>query len=274
MPEPRTIRVASWEEYLSHIDSAYANWAFRGQAVAEWPLTSSLSRRLRDFRVDRRAWRAQEERILRVFRRKAPTLITTPPPHDLFQWLALMEHHGAPTRLVDCTWSPYVAAHFALEDATGEAAVWAIDPKRVIAQACALHGAGTAAADLDPRHPGNLQARFLDGERPFLWIGEPETMNRRLIAQSGTFLVPSVVDRSIDQILLEDAVTRDAIVRFVLPVRAVRDRAMRQLYHMNITQATLFPDLDGLARSMAYELEFHWDYDPHAPQTTRTSRLT
>jgi hypothetical protein len=31
---------------------------------------------------------------------------------------------------------------------------------------------------------------------------------------------------------------------------------------MNTTRATLFPDLDGLARSLAYELEFHWGYDP------------
>ncbi len=54
----------------------------------------------------------------------------------------------------------------------------------------------------------------------------------------------------------------------------VRDRAMRQLYHMNVTQATLFPDLDGLARSMAYELEFHWDYDPHAPREPQTSRIS
>ena len=37
---------------------------------------------------------------------------------------------------------------------------------------------------------------------------------------------------------------------------------MRELYRMNVTQATLFPDLDGLARSLAYELEFHWAYNP------------
>jgi hypothetical protein len=33
---------------------------------------------------------------------------------------------------------------------------------------------------------------------------------------------------------------------------------MHALYRMNVTQATLFPDLDGLARSIAYELEEAW----------------
>jgi hypothetical protein len=42
----------------------------------------------------------------------------------------------------------------------------------------------------------------------------------------------------------------------------VRADAMRELYAMNITHATLFPDLEGLARSLAYELEFHWAFDP------------
>jgi hypothetical protein len=37
---------------------------------------------------------------------------------------------------------------------------------------------------------------------------------------------------------------------------------MRDLYKMNITHATLFPDIDGLARSLAFELEYHWAFDP------------
>lgn len=40
---------------------------------------------------------------------------------------------------------------------------------------------------------------------------------------------------------------------------------MRALYSMNMTNATLFPDLDGLARSLAYELEFHYADDPRKP---------
>lgn len=49
-----------------------------------------------------------------------------PADADTFQWLALMQHHGAPTRLLDFTWSPFVSAFFALERATKDAAIWAI----------------------------------------------------------------------------------------------------------------------------------------------------
>src|SRR5262249_6965591 len=51
-----------------------------------------------------------------------------------------------------------------------------------------------------------------------------------------------------------------------LDVPALRETAIRELYGMNITHATLFPDVDGLARSMAYELEYHWAFDPRTMQ--------
>src|SRR5216684_3693164 len=54
-------------------------------------------------------------------------LAHVPDDADSFHWLALMQHHGAPTRLLDFTWSPYVAAFFALERATSDAAIWAIN---------------------------------------------------------------------------------------------------------------------------------------------------
>jgi hypothetical protein len=85
-------------------------------------------------------------------------------------------------------------------------------------------------------------------------------MNRRLIAQSGTFLVPGVLDVPVEEIL-SDRDQTNILAKFVL-ANSVRDQGMRELYRMNITFATLFPDLDGLARSMGYELEFHWAYNP------------
>jgi hypothetical protein len=50
--------------------------------------------------------------------------------------------------------------------------------------------------------------------------------------------------------------------KIVLDTRGVRSDAMRSLYTMNISAATLFPDLDGLARSMGFEFEYNWQFDP------------
>jgi len=61
---------------------------------------------------------------------------------------------------------------------------------------------------------------------------------------------------------------KDTLVRFEFPRSLVRNDAMRALFTMNITNATLFPDLDGLARSLGYELEFNFAYDPRKRSET------
>ena len=106
----REVRVRSWDRLRDVIEhSQYQSWAFRGQANAEWPLYSSISRYLQSYKVHPDAWAEQESRILRIFKRKAHLLLThLPDEDDSFQWLGLMQHHGAPTRLLDFTWSPYV----------------------------------------------------------------------------------------------------------------------------------------------------------------------
>ncbi|MEO8592974.1 MAG: FRG domain-containing protein [Candidatus Solibacter sp.] len=250
----RVFQLKSWEAFLELIVSPpYSNWAFRGERDASWPLYSGISRYLMNFGVDRKAWPEQEGRILRVFKRKAHQYLEQPPdPEDDFNWLALMQHHGAPTRLIDFTWSPYVAAFFALERTLNDGVVWAMNPAAVTSS--------RVDRRMDPRSEGNLARYYLKGNQRFIWMGEPQTMNRRLIAQSGTFAVPGVIDVPVEEIL-SDRDQENILAKFVLS-NAVRERGMRELYRMNITYATLFPDLDGLARSMAYELEFHWAYNP------------
>src|SRR5690349_10949138 len=193
----RQVRLKSWESFLKYItDTPYTNWAFRGEQHAEWPLYSALSRYFQSFQIAPQAWPEQEERILRIFKRKAHQYLPQPPAiDDDLQWLALMQHHGAPTRLIDFTWSPYVAAFFALERATGEAAVWAVNAARIQSRR------EPARSKYDPRVKGNFSKYFLKGTRRLLWLGEPLTMNRRLIAQSGTFALPGVLDEPIEAIL-------------------------------------------------------------------------
>jgi hypothetical protein len=214
------------------------------------------------FHVNRRAWKDQEERILRIFKRKAIHFLDVVPARDDdFEWLALMQDHGAPTRLLDFTWSPYVAAFFALHNSTTEAVIWACNPVEI-----------KKKKQVDLKNPGNFRKYLLSGQGRFVYLGEPHAMNRRLIAQSGTFLVPAILDQSIEEILRDYPDPKQTLIKFILPADKIREKGMRELYRMNITQATLFPDLDGLARSLAYELEFHWAYDPRTMKPSRVGQ--
>jgi len=260
-------RLKSWGEFLEVItDSPYSDWAFRGARDEDRPLLSALSRYLISFRIDPKVWAEQEERILRIFKRKAHHFLDDAPAvDDDFEWMALMQHHGAPTRLLDFTWSPYVAAFFALYRATGDAAVWAFNPAQISRPEAVERQRPLFQSAVDPTRKEEFRRYFLKEQIPFVWVGEPQRMNRRLIAQSGTFAIPGILTQSMDQILSAYPDPKSTLVKFILPSDKIRDRGLRELYRMNITHASLFPDLDGLSRSMAYELEFHWAYDPHTP---------
>jgi len=264
-PKYKLYRFSAWEEFRQVIESdEYKGWAFRGQANADWPLYSSLSRYLMAYQVHPKAWPPQESRILRIFKRKAHLLLDhLPDDEDSFEWLALMQHHGAPTRLLDFSWSPFVATFFAVERATSDAAVWALfppglsnRPMRIFERVRTLRASQRVRrAEMAPWV--EYEKDFLPNRNRLVVAGEPHRMNQRLIAQSGTFVMPGVLDAPIEELVPEAAV-----VKFVLDSRTMRRRAMAELYHMNMSNATLFPGLDGLARSLAYELEFHWAFDP------------
>ena len=260
------VNVDSWSKFQEVVaGSEYRSWAFRGQADASWPLYSSISRCLRSYHIHRKAWTEQETRIVRIFRRKAHLYLDhIPGEDDAFQWLALMQHYGAPTRLLDFTWSPFVAAFFALERATASAAVWAICITEVWKAKHRFPGVDGPLTheELSLRNAGSYERFFRDNATPFVVYGEPFVMNQRLVAQSGTFIVPGVLDMPVEEILSGYRDPRKTVVKFVLDTEKMRDEAMYALYNTNITNATLFPGLDGMARSLAYELEFHWSYNP------------
>jgi len=292
-PKPERLKVIvvrSWPDFLGRVNRGqYRSWAYRGQADAEWPVESALTRYLRGHGVHLDHWEYQEWRSIEKFQEKAHHFLDhVPGPLEHFRWIALMQHFGAPTRLIDFTWSPYVAAFFALEAATTDAAVWAVNGERIRYTRRVETQSGPVFPDqIDPRIERVLQyqymrrfdhdnvvlsvdeARQLDAfahiqlheTRDFAWIGEPGVLNQRLVAQSGTFAVPGVLHRPLEAILADYAAPTRTVAQFVLPV-SVREQAMADLRRMNITYATLFPDLGGLARSMGWELESHWQFNP------------
>jgi hypothetical protein len=160
-----------------------------------------------------------------------------------------------------------VAAFFALERTTVDAAVWAFNlPLMWQNSNRAIDGVNMR--DADPREPGIFDEVYANNEHSFAWQGDPFRMPQRVVAQSGTFLVMGNVHRTVQEIFdgyptpkggtpLENAL----LIQFVFDTAKVRADAMESMYSMNITQSTLFPGLDGLARSMHYEFEYSWEVD-------------
>lgn len=81
-------------------------WLFRGQADARWSLLPSVHR----------GYSSQQERYLtNEFRVRARSrYMECPLSNDYPGWLALMQHYGLPTRLLDWTYSPLIAAFFSV----------------------------------------------------------------------------------------------------------------------------------------------------------------
>ncbi len=91
---------------------------FRGQSNADWPLATSFDRCCERESVQKDDRARFEKALNREFRRAYHHYDGhVPSSNAKIEWLSLMQHYGAPTRLLDFTYSIYVAAHFAVEDA-------------------------------------------------------------------------------------------------------------------------------------------------------------
>lgn len=194
---------------------------------------------------------ALEAHIFRTFARYSRSSVQAPPPSD-WEVLVLAQHHGLPTRLLDWTFSPLVAAHFATlhPERDTDRVIWRLEWKPVH-ERFDLPGLALSIEDLedllggnDPFTPWRLfEADPRDGE--FACMIEPPSLNGRIVAQSAVFTVTSDRSSTFDAFLarhgLEESLTRIVVGRDA--VSHLRD----QLDMVSVDERRLFPDLDGLA---------------------------
>lgn len=247
-----------------------SGFVFRGQK-AVYPLSTTLERACTepDSTLSAAA-RDLEERCVREFRRRIHHYVRdVPRPSHRFEILALMQHHGAPTRLLDWTYCLEVATYFALvqafDDLQADMAVWIVND--TWCKEAAINAlAGSRTTDdlrlldqaIDHRDEPRL-ARILVGEPivAFVFPLSPFRLNERLTLQKGLFLCPGDVTRTFEENLraLDGHDREEHVLKFVLPRACLQDTA-RRLFDLNITDATLFPGLDGFARSLRMTLRF------------------
>jgi hypothetical protein len=224
---------------------------YRGSPHAAWPLLTSLDR-LGGGEPHAKA--ELEPHILRNFARYSRPHLPAGAASD-WELLVTAQHHGLPTRLLDWSYSPLVAAHFATCRATrGEdCVIWRLDWQRVH-RAFGFPPLALSLADLE-RILGEGDApltpwALFEGKRrePFACMIDPPSLDRRIMVQSATFTVCSETRTSFE-CFLERHGLLDALTRFVLPADAVpyvRD----QLDLVGMDERRLFPDLDGVAAEL------------------------
>ena len=235
----------SWSSHLGRFRSPFA---FRGLSRTDHELSNSLIR-LAAGQID---LSKLELSLVRNFRKYAHAQ-TVAPVDSIWHWLALGQHHGLPTRLVDWTYSPFVALHFATEspaDFADEGVVWCVNfveanrllPPRLKTILEEEHSE-TFTVEMLGEFP-SLRAFDALGRDPFVIFIEPPSLDARILNQFALFSLMPTPSARLDHWLEEHP---KLFRRVVVPAELkweIRDK----LDQANISERTLFPGLDGLSR--------------------------
>lgn len=250
-----TVRLASWHEFKLYVLQFSENWAFRGQSSADWMLNNAIERT--DFI---KFGNGIEAEFVAEFQRGARNYLSKDEtPEHLIEWLALMQHHGAPTRLLDFTKSPFIASYFAFEFCHAKdenhVAIWAINIDHLKNRSLEILSQEFGSALQETQNLINeklFEVLFYQNNKSLVFPVEPFRMNRRYSLQQSIFVSTGTsVAPFMEQLQFLGADLPKTVVRLEIPATE-KKVVLRELQMMNLHRASLFPDLDGYALSLKF----------------------
>lgn len=246
---------------------------FRGQASAEWKLVPKLYRcedGQTDQRTENKKIRTEDDENRELFATRAANLSDVRPVND-WDWYFVMQHYGAPTRLLDWTEGALLGLYFAIRDNKNcDAAVWALDAwelnKKVVHKDEVGHPGDPLISKKDKQlYEKWLRERFAKGAWPPYPVAiYPGHIMRRIGVQRSCFTIHGADQRGLETIANELAVPLTKIVIPSWEVNSIKE----SLGTCGIDETTVFPDLDGLGRWIA-EPDEPVKGNPHGKVYTR-----
>ncbi len=248
------IRINSWNElqdqlfedsWNAHLGRFRSRYAFRGLSNVDYGLETTLIRQ-------RGMYAAIERHLLRNFKKYAHRDVVE--GDSFWHWLSVAQHFGLPTRLLDWTYSPFVAMHFAtanIEKFDIDGVIWAVNYVKAhqllpesLAGPLAREGANVFTVEMLSEEVNSFEELDQLGQDDFVLFFEPPSMEDRIVNQYAFFSIMSDPQKTLDLWLLEHP---EIWRRIVIPAGLkweIRDK----LDQANITERVLFPGLDGLSQ--------------------------
>lgn len=259
-----TIRIQTWNDlqnelfensWNSDLGRFRSKFAFRGLSDADYRLETTLIRLKGDFAT-------LEGHLLRNFKKYAHRKFVE--KDSIWHWLAVAKHYGLPTRLLDWTYSPFVAMHFAtanidLFDKDG--VIWAVNYVKVhnllpakLHEQLVLEGANVFTVEMLSESVNSLRELAELSTDDVVLFFEPPSIDDRIVNQFAFFSIVSDCGK-----VLNDWIEKhpDLWKKIIIPAKLkweIRDK----LDQANITERVLFPGLDGLS---------HWLKRQYSPKS-------
>ena len=257
---------------------------FRGQSNKEWEISSSIERLVERFHPDyteNTLPLTQEKKMIEEFQWKYPLFNSNKIEEDNYvEWLSIMQHYGAVTRLVDFTDSFFVAAHMAIYESNTDASVWAVNShvlNQFVFDICKYELKTNSVShnllNLKSIELANekIENSFNQDENNLLII-RPKNINERLYRQQGLFVMPtnlkvsfkenlnSILENiepifwNFDELIKSSKSCKQdqfALIKINIP-KQIHSKILRSLREMNVNSEILFPGIEGLAKSLNY----------------------
>jgi hypothetical protein len=232
----------SWDGQIARFRSRQA---YRGLSNADYPLETTLMRLGGDYTQ-------LERHLIRNFKKYAHRSMVE--KDSIWHWLSLAQHHGLPTRLLDWTYSPYVALHFAtvnIEHYDKDGVIWAVNyllahqqlPKQ-LREKLDEEGANIFTMELLSECVNSLeQLKNLKSPDYTIFV-EPPSIDDRIVNQYGMFSLMPDANCLLEKWLAE----HPQLWRKIIIPAELKWEIRDKLDQGNITERVLFPGLDGLSR--------------------------